>query len=206
MKELISSLLQLNKDYNITGIKQSFEDEGASQQDVLTMRRITEQAGVDLSVKIGGCEAKTDISFCKSIGVNKIVAPMIESKFALSKFIESVVDINNIEFYINIESHYAQKNIKAILDSPSSKLLSGIVVGRSDMIKSYGFTKENTDGYMMNEIVGKVFKEAKQYNLNTIMGGNISLKSSNIIQRLYIRLEMQTTINIYVTINKNFST
>ena len=98
-----------------------------------------------------------------------------------------------------------KKNIKAILDSPSSKLLSGIVVGRSDMIKSYGFTKENTDGYMMNEIVGKVFKEAKQYNLNTIMGGNISLKSSNIIQRLYKDnlLNSIETRNVIIKLNDN---
>ena len=125
MKQLIEELENLIP-LGVVGIKQSFEDEGAFPQDVLVMRRITEQVGLDLSVKIGGCEAKTDIKFCEKIGVNKIVAPMIESRFALSKFIESVTDINNIKFYINIESHQAQSNIEEILDSPSSKLISGM--------------------------------------------------------------------------------
>ena len=108
MKHIVEELKNLAK-LGIVGIKQSFEDEGALQQDVLTMRRITEQAGVDLSVKIGGCEAKTDIQFCKTIGVNKLVAPMIETPFALTKFIESVADINDMKFYINILSIYAIK-------------------------------------------------------------------------------------------------
>jgi len=185
MKHIVEELKNLAK-LGIVGIKQSFEDEGALQQDVLTMRRITEQAGVDLSVKIGGCEAKTDIQFCKSIGVNKLVAPMIETPFALTKFIESVADIDDMKFYINIESHHAQNNLKEILESPSSKLLSGIVLGRSDMIKSYGQSKDQVDGYMMNDIVTNSFKTARrEYGLHTIMGGNLSPRSSNIISTLY---------------------
>tara|TARA_R110002020_G_scaffold267101_3_gene482225 strand:- start:11470 stop:12219 length:750 start_codon:yes stop_codon:yes gene_type:complete len=202
MKQLIKELKNLIP-LGVVGIKQSFEDEGAFPQDVLTMRRITEQIGLDLSVKIGGCEAKTDIKFCENIGVDKIVAPMIESRFALSKFIESVTDVSNIKFYINIESHQAQSNIEEILDSPSSKLLSGIVLGRSDMIKSYGLSKSNVEGYMMDNTVEKVFKEAKKYSFNTIMGGNLSPKSNNIIQRLYKEnlLNFIETRNVIIKLN-----
>jgi methylmalonyl-CoA mutase cobalamin-binding subunit len=202
MKQLIKELKSLIP-LGVGGIKQSFEDEGVLPLDVLTMRRITEQVGLDLSVKIGGCEAKTDIKFCENIGVDKIVAPMVETSFALSKFIESVTNINNIKFYINIESHHAQKNIIDILESPSSKLLSGIVLGRSDMIKSYGFSKDNVDGYMMNEIAEKVFEEAKKYGFNTIMGGNISSKSSAIIKKLYEGnlLESIETRNVIIKLN-----
>jgi hypothetical protein len=127
----------------------------------------------------------------------------VETSFALSKFIESVTNINNIKFYINIESHHAQKNIIDILESPSSKLLSGIVLGRSDMIKSYGFSKDNVDGYMMNEIAEKVFEEAKKYGFNTIMGGNISSKSSAIIKKLYEGnlLESIETRNVIIKLN-----
>lgn len=202
MKQLVKELKNLIP-LGVVGIKQSFEDEGALPQDVLTMRRITEQIGLDLSVKIGGCEAKTDIKFCENIGVDKIVAPMIESRFALSKFIESVTDIDNIKFYINIESHQAQSNIEQILDSPSSKLLSGVVLGRSDMIKSYGLSKSNVDGYMMNGILENVFKEAKRYGFDTIMGGNISPKSSDMIQKLYNEnlLKSIETRNVIIKLN-----
>ena len=96
MKELISSLLQLNKDYNVIGIKQSTEDEGALHNDILLMRRITELCNLKLSIKIGGCEAKSDINFSNHIGANGIVAPMVESEFALQKFIESIIHLKNI--------------------------------------------------------------------------------------------------------------
>ena len=58
------------------GVKQSFEDEGASFEDIKKMRAMTLAANLDLNVKVGGCEARNDISFCKKIGVNRIVAPM----------------------------------------------------------------------------------------------------------------------------------
>ena len=35
-------------------------------------------------VKVGGCEANTDIYNCLKIGVNGIIAPMVETPFAIS--------------------------------------------------------------------------------------------------------------------------
>ena len=64
------------KSVGITGIKQSFEDEGVILSDVATMRRITESIGTSVYVKIGGCEAITDINNCLSIGINSIIAPL----------------------------------------------------------------------------------------------------------------------------------
>ena len=72
----------------MTGIKQSLEDEGASFNDIKIMKKITSAAKVDLNVKIGGCEAKNDIFFRKKIKTNSIVAPMVESEYALRKFIQ----------------------------------------------------------------------------------------------------------------------
>ena len=83
-----------------------------------------------------------------SLDVSGIVAPMIESEFALEKFIESIISNTNDEirsktdFFINIESKTAVSNLREILSSPSSKLLTGIVVGRSDLTKSLGFVNK----------------------------------------------------------------
>lgn len=185
MKNLISTLKQLNKDYNIIGIKQSTEDEGALHNDILTMRRITESCNLKLSVKIGGCEAKTDIDFCNMIGSNGIVAPMVESEFAMQKFIESTINIQDMKYYINVESKTAYKNLDNILSSPSSKLLSGIIVGRSDLVKSYGYDKKQVDTKFINDIVKDILIQCKKYNLDTLMGGNISPTSSVFIKEMY---------------------
>lgn len=203
MKKLISSLSQLNKDYNIIGVKQSTEDEGALHNDILLMRRITELCGLKLSVKIGGCEAKSDINFCKNINTNGIVAPMVESKFALQKFTESVIHLKNTSFYINIESKTAYKNLNTILDSPASKMLSGVVIGRSDLTKSYGYGKDSVDSLQMHDIVYDILKKCKNYNILTLMGGNISSKSGNFIKKMYKEklLDYIETRNVIIGLN-----
>ena len=74
------------------------------------MRQLTSLANLYMNVKIGGCEAKTDIRNCINMGADGIVAPMIESPFALQKFIESTSNIKTNRF-INIETKNAVDNI-----------------------------------------------------------------------------------------------
>jgi len=169
---------------NLIGIKQSFEDEGSLLDDVKEIRKATEINNLKLSVKIGGCEAKSDIHQCKLMGVNGIVAPMIETEFALQKFTESVSNITNIKFYINIESKTGYENIDKILDSPSSKMLSGVVVGRSDLVKSYGHDKSFVNSDFIFDKTYEIMKKAKSYGLETLMGGNLSPDSFDFISKL----------------------
>ena len=57
MEKLIKKLRKLKK-YNVVGIKQSLEDEGATFEDLIIMRKVTKKTKIKLNVKIGGCEAK----------------------------------------------------------------------------------------------------------------------------------------------------
>ena len=148
IKKLINELESLKK-FGVIGIKQSFEDEGAHFDDVLKMRTISAHADIKLAVKIGGCEAITDINNCLVIGADSLAAPMIESRFALKKYIESlksnltVGQQKDMNFYINIESKAAYENIEDILGSQQLlKNLTGIIVGRSDLLNHMAFQKE----------------------------------------------------------------
>ena len=64
MQTFILNLKKLKK-LGAIAVKQSLEDEGASFEDIKKMRTITLAANLDLNVKIGGCEAKNDVFFCK---------------------------------------------------------------------------------------------------------------------------------------------
>lgn len=183
MEKLYQKLQNFIND-GLIGIKQSFEDEGALLDDIKTIRKLTKLNNLKLSVKIGGCEAKSDIHECRYMEVDGIVAPMIETEFALQKFIESVSHITNIKFYINIESKSGYENIDKILDSPSAKMLSGIVVGRSDFVKSYGHDKSFVNSDFIFEKTYEIMKKAKSYGLETLMGGNLSPNSVDFIQKL----------------------
>ena len=53
MKKIIKLLKDLKK-INAVAVKQSLEDEGASYEDLIVMRKITRKAKLLLNVKIGG--------------------------------------------------------------------------------------------------------------------------------------------------------
>ena len=102
-------------------------------------------------MKIGGCEAISDINNCLVLNVDGMVAPMVESPFALEKFITSLDDNltpqlrQKIKCYVNIESKTAYDNITDIISSDYCRYLNGIVLGRSDLCKSFGLTKSNVN-------------------------------------------------------------
>lgn len=211
-EEMINTLKKLKSEFNIIGIKSSFEDEGVYFNELIKLKELSTISNVDLNIKIGGCEAISDINNCVSLNVNGIVAPMIESEFALSKFISSVKDnlpgilFKKFNFHVNLESRSAYENIKSILSDKSNyKFLTGIVVGRSDMAKSYNLTKSNVDDIELYQIAKDIFKEAKKYKLLTTMGGSVSFKSEKFIKKLYSQnlLDRIETRNIIFDLNEN---
>ena len=204
MKKLINSLKNF-KNYNLVGIKQSFEDEGVMLDDVMIIRQLTKIYDLKLSVKIGGCEAKTDIYNCLNMDVNGIVAPMIETEFALQKYIEAIPDKKICKLYINIESESGFKNIDKILTSPSAKMLDGIVVGRSDLAKSLGYDKSHVNSDLIYDRAEEIFRKAKSFNLETLMGGNLSPQGIDFISQLKTLnlLDFVETRNVIISLNDN---
>jgi len=203
-EDLLNELTILKRN-GVVGIKQSFEDEGVIIEDLITMRRLTDLSSLYLSIKIGGCEAITDINLSKQIGTDGIVAPMVESQFALQKYIENVKDLKNIKLYVNIESKQAYHNLDSILSNPSSKLLYGVVVGRSDLTKSYGHGKDYVDSGEMQNVVHDILTRCKEYNMITLMGGNISNKSVSFVKKLFEEklLDYIETRNVIMKLSDN---
>ena len=202
MKHLINNLNDLSQKYGVIGMKQSFEDEGVLLKDVITIKRITELCELQSFVKIGGCEAKTDLYNCVNLGVNGAIAPMVETPFALSKFINIINNYpNKIHPFIVVESKTAYDNIDDILRASGD--LTGIVVGRSDFSKSYGLDKTQVDSDFILSKVKDILVKAKSCDLITIMGGNVSVKSSEFIQEMFSQnlLDRIETRNIVIELN-----
>ena len=216
-------LSEMVDNYGLVGIKTSFEDEGASRKDIKKMRAMTLAANLDLNVKVGGCEARNDISFCKNIKVNGIVAPMIESKYALKKFIQTVTDYEILvtdkkiknktiqsktnSLYINLETDLAFNNINTIMNSPSFKLLDGIVIGRSDLVGSFGLTKDHVDSERAYKKVINLLKKIKKKKKKGFickMGGSITTNSKNFINKLFKQklLDRIETRNMEILLTK----
>lgn len=197
MTELIHDLKVLKHSHGVVGIKQSFEDEGVILDDVITMRRITELAGLELYIKIGGCEAKSDIQFCERIGVDVIIAPMIETEFAMQKYMEATQD-SKMRLYFVCETKTSHNNIEKIILASNNRL-SGIVIGRSDYCKSFKLSKMDVNSNPVQMEITNLLKriDALLPFISTTMGGNISVESIPFI----IALEEKKLLNKIETRN-----
>lgn len=174
--DLYKSLLNLKKRYKIKAIKAEFEAEGSSNENISKLRALTNKVGVELHTKIGGVEAINDIYSSIECGVDGIIAPMVETGFALVKFIESIKKLNLKKkpfLSINIESKTGLKNIDDILKR-SNNFINNITVGRSDLSMSYFNKKIDQNSQLIQKNIFIISKKAKKFNLSCTVGGGVN--------------------------------
>ena len=182
MENLNKILLEL-KDLGCSGIKISFEDEGALLNEMISMRYLTASTGLKLSIKIGGCEAKRDIVDCIDIGCDAIVAPMIESAFSLSKFFASLKQYDYIrEKGFNLETINAYNCLESL--SEHFDKLDFVTVGRVDYAGSLNKDRKFVNTDEMFEMTSTIFKKVREHNIKCYLGGAISIDSKDFIGKL----------------------
>lgn len=204
MNKFINNLKKLKK-YNVVAVKQSLEDEGASFDEINLMRKITKKAGLNHNIKVGGCEAKTDIFTCEKEGVTGIVAPMVETSYGLKKFIQILRNNKTQDLYINLESINAFKNINKILKSNDFKKLKGVVIGRSDLAGSLNLEKTEVDSKKIYKLVFNLLRKIKKHKkIVTKMGGSLTPNSLEFVKKLFNQnlLDRVETRNIEIKLNK----
>ena len=189
-KEMTLLLKDLKENYDVFEIKAEFEAEASRMVELARLKDVTGSAGLGLIMKIGGVEAITDIYNCLTIGVVGIVAPMAETPYAISKFLNAIVHFvpednkEDIEFAVNIETITTYKNIDEILNLEKIGLLSSITIGRVDFTGSMGLDRSSVNGKEMFEICRDIFKKAKAKGLKTALGGAISAESIPLLKQL----------------------
>ena len=180
--DLLIEKLVLLKKHGCVAVKVSFEDEGALFNEIVSMRYLTAKAGLKISIKIGGCEAKRDIMDCIDLCADTIVSPMIESGFALTKFIKSAeVCKYTGSKGINVETIQGYENRKAILEAGG---LDFVTFGRVDFVSSIGKNRDFVEDEQICNMVRTVFQEARQNNLKCYLGGAIGVNTKKIISEL----------------------
>jgi hypothetical protein len=147
-------------------------------------------ANVELTLKIGGAEAVRDMYDARSIGVDHLVAPMVESAYALKKYLRAIHSVfpedeqDSIEYLINIETIHTIDRLDSILDAPDFSRLDGIVLGRGDLVESMNLPRTSVDEERCFELVASVLTQAKRRGKTTVMGGSVTARSIPFLRRL----------------------
>ena len=189
--KFLNTLHLLKTDFNAKCIKAEFEAEGATYKEVEVLKNFTDDIGLDFVLKISGCEAVRDLKDACSLNITKIVAPMIESKYAFQKFVKSTSEtVKNAELYINIETINGVDALDDILKSEEANILSGVIFGRSDFAGSLNLSDvECTEiSEVVNTVSKKIFKNDKKF----ILGGGITPQSLDFIKKIPFITQIET--------------
>lgn len=186
MQEFKDKLLKL-KEYGLIALKTGTEVEDMNFQEIQFLREISNEI-LPLYVKIGGPEARNDIRFLLSINVDCIIAPMIESPYALKNFVKTLLELQQqhqkkCNAGINIETMTGYMQLDAILNSPFIDYISQITAARTDLSGSMDL---EPDHIRVIEICKEILLSIKKKNILTSVGGAIQ---PGIIEKLVKELD-----------------
>jgi hypothetical protein len=194
-QKMLNVLKSLRDDYGVIGIKAEFEAEGTRIDELMRLIEIVRKLNLKLGIKIGGCEAMKDLMECKQFGTEYIIAPMVETDYALKKFIEAKNKIFDdeerkvTEFLINIETKSTTDNLDKIIKLnnlySTQDRINGWVFGRVDYTMSQGLNRDdiNTSELITSAVIN-VAKEAKKNELNLVVGGAVSIDALDILKQV----------------------
>lgn len=180
-QKMLDSLLELKEVYGVYAIKAEFEAEGARMDELIQLRELILRADLKFITKIGGCEAVHDLQQCKLLGATGVMAPMIETPFAMSKFVGAAKrvygdELNTVEWIINAETKTCLSNYDAILEAGKG-FLNAVTVGRSDLSASMDIERKDIETQPVFDATRTLLEKSRKAGCTTNFGGNIGKES-----------------------------
>lgn len=186
---MYDTLKKLKEEYGILAVKAEFEAEGSRTDELVMLNEIVFRNDMNLYIKIGGCEAVRDLDQCRLLGATGIMAPMIETPFAMRKFCEALQkvfdpeDLKNIDVIINAETVTAYEHFDEIL-AVGEGMLDTIAVGRVDLSASAGLSRAEINGEKVYGLTRGFGEKAKEKGVAVGFGGGISFDAIPFVERM----------------------
>ncbi len=196
-REMAAILNRGRENFGVVSIKAEFEAEGTRLEELLRLVDISRAAGLPLTVKIGGCEAIRDLLESKQIGVRYVVAPMVETGYAASKYVSaknivfSADEQEDTDFLLNIETITGFNNREEIAKAISGDNgADGLVFGRVDFVGSLGWSRDEINKQATSDYIVKIAELCKEQDKQLVMGGGVSIESIEALRQVAeIRLD-----------------
>ena len=179
-KQMLEILRKL-KENGAVAVKAEFEAEGTRTEELLRLIELSRRADIGIGLKIGGCEAMRDLIEAKQFGVDYVIAPMVETSYAMEKYVVAKNKVftlderEDVDFLVNIETHTGLNNSSAMIDIASKKNgIDGIVFGRVDFAGSKGLALDSINEDNITDSCIEIASKCKNNNLDFVVGGGIS--------------------------------
>lgn len=188
-KEMLAILVEGKKIGGFDSVKAEFEAEGTRTDEFLRLLELARRAGLKVGLKIGGCEAVRDLIEARQFGVDYIIAPMVETPYALGKYAAAIDKVYpkaeqaDIGFCFNVETQATFQNLSE-MGKIAGKHGLGMVLGRVDFTGSLGKTREIINSDEITEYVEATAKCAKENGVDMVVGGGVSPEAIEPLRRI----------------------
>lgn len=198
-------LLKRGRDeHGVVAVKAEFEAEGTRPDEFLRLLELARRADLKVALKIGGCEAVSDLMASKLYGVDHIIAPMVETPYALSKFVEAKDKVygqrdHSTQFLFNLETETTLRNLDRMVEGARGAV-DGIVFGRVDFTLSRGMARGAINERSITDAVLRVATACAEANLDLVVGGSVSTDAISALREIQaIRLDRFETRKVIFT-------
>lgn len=176
---MLDALKRGRDHYGVVAVKAEFEAEGTRPDEFHRLLEITQRADVKVALKIGGCEAVSDLLSTKIYGVDHVIAPMVETRYALSKFIDAKNKVHGPEnertkFLFNLETQTTLENLDEMIALAKGNV-DGVVFGRVDFTLSRGMPRGAVNESSITDAVLTVARACRDADLALVVGGSVSV-------------------------------
>jgi hypothetical protein len=183
-REMLDVLKELKNEYGAVSVKAEFEAEGTRTDELLRLIDLARRVDLQVGLKIGGCEAVRDLIESKQVGVEYIIAPMVETPYALQKFIlaknkvYSDEQLTDTTFLFNIETITGYNNLDEMMKvAATDGGVQGGVFGRVDFVGSLSEPRDIINTDTITQYVTKTAQACKDNNLELVVGGGVAIEA-----------------------------
>ena len=183
-RQMRDILVRGRDEFGYVAVKAEFEAEGTRMEELLRLVELAYRTDLKLAVKIGGCEAVRDLFEAKQIGVDYIIAPMVETPYSLSKYVlakdkaYSLDEQEDTDFLFNLETGTGYEHREALVDVAAQKPgVDGVVFGRVDFVGSIERGRDDINDDDITERIVDVARRCRERDLELVVGGGVSADS-----------------------------